>query len=194
MSYKTVEFEIEGVSPLLMHNGQMANPLNKFAKELKKISGKRKKTDDDYAEMSRIEFLGGLYVNGDKVPVIPGEVLEATISSGAKNTKKGKVSKSCIIVDGNFPIIYDGPKSPEKLFEDENFRHICGVKVGQARIMRTRPKFNTWSLKFTVHYLPDVVDAREILTFVEDAGRVSGLCDGRPRFGRFNVVKHSAAA
>jgi hypothetical protein len=194
MSYKTVEFEIEGVAPLLMHNGQLADPMNKFAKAMKKVSSKKKKTDEDYEELARHEFMGGLYVNEQGHPCIPGEVLEATIASGAKHTKKGKVAKSAIIVDGNFPVIYEGPKTPEKLFEDDNFRHVCGVKVGQARVMRTRPKFNAWGVKFVVHYLPDVVDEREIATFVEDAGRVSGLCDGRPRFGRFNVVKTSAAA
>jgi hypothetical protein len=194
MTYKTVQFQIEGVAPLLMHNGQLADPMNKFAKALKKVSSKKKKTDEDYEELARHEFMGGLYVNEEGHPVIPGEVLEATISSGAKNTKKGKVAKSAIIVDGNFPVIYEGPKTAEKLFEDDNFRHVCGVKVGQARVMRTRPKFNKWAVKFTVHYLPDVLDEREIATFVEDAGRIYGLCDGRPRFGRFNVVKTSADA
>lgn len=187
--YKVLDFHIRGVSPLLMHNGHLADPMNPFAKAMKVISGKRKKTDADYAELAKIEFLGGLYTDEDGQPVIPGEVLEATLVAGAKTSKKGKVAKSAIIVDGNFPLEYDGPKSPDALFDDANHRHVVGVRVGQARVMRTRPKFNRWALRFKVHYLPDVLDAGEVGDFVAVAGRVCGLGDGRPRFGRFDLVE-----
>ena len=187
--YKAVNFHIRGASPLLMHNGHLADPMNPFAKAMKAISAKRKKTDADYAELAKIEFLGGLYTDENGQPVIPGEVLEATIVAGAKTSKKGKVAKSAIIVDGNFPLDYAGPKSRDALFDDANHRHVVGVRVGQARVMRTRPKFNRWSLRFQVNYLPDVLDAGEVGDFVTIAGRVCGLGDGRPRFGRFDVVE-----
>lgn len=187
--YRTLDFEIRGVSPLLMHNGRLADPLNPFAKAIKAISGKRKKTDADYAEMAKIEFLGGLYTDEDGQAVIPGEVLEATIVAGAKTSKKGKAAKSAIIVDGIFPLVYDGPKSPDALFDDANYRHVVGVRVNQARVMRTRPKFNRWGLRFQVNYLPDVLDVAEVADFVAVAGRICGLGDGRPRFGRFDVVE-----
>lgn len=190
--YKAIEFEVVGAAPLLMHNGQLADPLNKFSKELKKVSGKKKKTDEDYAEMSRIEFMGGLYTDDKGRLIIPGEMLEANIVNGAKNTKKGKQARAGILVDGNFPLDYDGPKDAAKLFEDENFRYVVGVKVKQARIMRTRPKFNQWGLKFTVHYLPSAFDPAEIIEFVTTAGRVAGLGDNRPRFGRYDVVSSKA--
>jgi len=38
MSYKTIDFHVRGVAPLLMHNGQIANPVNKFAKAMKAIT------------------------------------------------------------------------------------------------------------------------------------------------------------
>jgi hypothetical protein len=62
MGLKQLEISIRGVSPLLMHNGQTADPLNTFSKQLKAVSGKRKKTEEDYAEMSRIEWHAALYV------------------------------------------------------------------------------------------------------------------------------------
>jgi hypothetical protein len=188
MSYKTIDFHICGVAPLLMHNGQLANPMNKFAKAMKAITSKRKKTDEDYIELARLEFFGGLYADDQGRPTLPGEVLEATLVGGAKKTKKGKDAKSAIIVDGNFPVIYDGPKTPEALWEDERFRYVAGVVVGQSRVMRTRPIFKTWECKFTVHYLEEVFDAQEVIDFVDAAGRMVGLLDGRPRFGRFEVV------
>ena len=42
--YKVMLLTIIGTAPLVMHNGQTADPLNKYAKMLKAISGKRKKT------------------------------------------------------------------------------------------------------------------------------------------------------
>jgi len=191
--YKTIDFHVRGAAPLLMHSGQLANPTNKFAKAIKVITGKRKKTDEDYITLSDLEFRGGLYVDEQGRPVIPGEVIEGTIVSGAKKTKKGKDAKSGIIVDGNFPLIYDGPKSVEGLLADERFRFITGAVVGQSRIMRTRPIFKTWEVKFTVSYLGDVFNPQEVIDFVETAGRVAGFGDWRPRFGRFDVLSHSAA-
>ena len=194
MSYKTIDFHVRGVAPLLMHNGQLANPMNKFAKAMKAITSKRKKTDEDHAQLADLEFTGGLYVDEQGRPVLPGEVVEATIVAGAKKTKKGKDAKSAIIVDGNFPVIYDGPKTVDGLCGDERFRYVAGVVVGQSRVMRTRPMFKNWECKFTVHYLDEVFDPQEVIDFVETAGRVAGFGDCRPRFGRFEVVSNSAAA
>ena len=39
-----MKFKIEGISPLLMHNEQLADPLNAFAQQVAEISSKRKKT------------------------------------------------------------------------------------------------------------------------------------------------------
>ena len=36
-----IKFKMTGVCPLLLHNGQLANPMYYYTKELKKISGKR---------------------------------------------------------------------------------------------------------------------------------------------------------
>ena len=51
---------IRGIAPLLMHNGQLANPLNPLAKEMKKVTSVRTKTDEHHLELQRLEFLAGL--------------------------------------------------------------------------------------------------------------------------------------
>lgn len=51
-----LKIKIVGISPLLMHNGQTSDPLNRFSKQLKAVSSKRKKSDEDYEEMARIEW------------------------------------------------------------------------------------------------------------------------------------------
>jgi hypothetical protein len=51
----TLKVQLRGASPMLLHNGRTANPLDKFARQLKAVSKKRNKTDADYEEMAKIE-------------------------------------------------------------------------------------------------------------------------------------------
>lgn len=191
--YKTIEFRVRGVAPQLMHNGQLANPMNKFTRARKAITSKRKKTDEDFAQLADLEFLGGLYVNEEHCPCLPGEVIEATIANAAKKTRKGKDAKAAIIVPDSAALEYEGPQTPDGLKADERFRLYTPVAVGQSRVIRCRPKFKNWEAVFTVHYQDDTFNAGEVVDFVETAGRAVGFGDNRPRFGRFEVVDYTAA-
>ena len=61
-AYHSLTFRIIGASPLLHHNGQLADPLNPHAKAMARVSSKRKKTEADHAELSDLEFMGSLYL------------------------------------------------------------------------------------------------------------------------------------
>ena len=187
--YKTIKFHVQGVAPLLMHNCRLANPREPFTRAMKAITGKGKnKTDADNEELSRLEFFGGLYANEKGAPCIPGERIEGMICEAARKTKKGKDAKAGIISDGLWELIYDGPKDAEKLWADGRFVDVRGPGVNKARIMRTRPRFDAWKLKFEVSYNPEVVNERELKEWVAKAGEIVGLCDYRPRYGRFVFV------
>ena len=188
MAYETVQVRIIGVAPLLVHNAQLADPMNKFTKAIKEITAKgRKKTDSDLEALAKLEFLGGLYIGGKSVPAIPGECVEGMIRDGARKSRAGKDAVCGVISDGVWPIEYEGPKDPEKLWLDERFRDIRPVKVGQARVMRMRPRFNAWALTFSLMYQDEVVNKAGLEKWLRDAGQLVGLCDFRPRFGRFEV-------
>lgn len=188
MAYQQIEVEVEGVAPLMMHNVQLADPFNEWTRALKAISKKKKKTDEDLMDMARIEFLGGLYVDESEHPCVPGEVLEAMLVEAAKEDKLGKQAKKAIICDGNFRLQYDGPKHPEQLWEDKQFRNVQAVRVSQSRVMRMRPIFHSWSLKFVLNFLPKILNKTDVLGILDKAQLV-GLMEKRPRLGRFKVVK-----
>ena len=183
---------ITGVAPLILHNGQLANPLNYFAKEMKKISGKRHKTEADLEQLARLEWHGSLYLSNGRV-VIPGEVLEAHLVEAAKKVKKGQQAKAGLFCDGIFLLDYDGPRDVEALWADEAFRETVGVRVQRNRIMRTRPIFRTWSLSFEVQYNSSQLNLEEIAEFARIGGEQIGLGDWRPRFGRYMVEEALAA-
>lgn len=190
MAYEILKCKIVGVAPLLMHNSQLADPLNKFTRAIKEICAKgKKKTDTDLEELSRLEFLGGLYLNEKGEPAIPGECIEGMVRDGARKSRKGKDVQCAIISDGVWPLIYDGPKDPAKMFLDSQFRDYRPCGVNKAKVMRMRPRFPSWSLEFDLAYQPEVVSADDVPKWLSDAGQFVGLCDFRPRFGRFEVMK-----
>lgn len=186
---QTVKFKLKSVTPLLQHNGRLANPLDPFAKDLKKVTSKRGKTDADLEEIARREFYGGLYWNSEMGPHIPDSMLQASITEGAKKFKLGKAFKSAVFVMGDMRLDYDGPREPDALWDNREFSHEAMVKVGNAKTLRTRPMFKDWVGEVSVTFDESVVDEQQVKSAFEAAGRFVGLGDWRPRFGRFTAEK-----
>lgn len=195
--YKTIAFEIKGVVPTIMCNGQTADPLNPLSKEMKKISSKKNKTEEDHLELARIEWHASLYLDDKGHPCWPSENLESMLISAAKKTRKGTDAKVGIFIEDNAPVIYEGPKTAEglwkyKAFDNNPFISRVPVVVNRARVMRTRPIFYEWSLCFDVNFLPDMFDSDQLVDIVATAGRIVGLSDWRPKYGRFEIIKAEA--
>jgi len=186
MSYQPLSCTITGVAPLLLHNGQLANPANQFARRMKSISDKRKKTEQDLMELARLEWLGSLYLR-DRQPCIPGEMIEATITKAAGERRKGTTVSAGLYCPGAFLIKYDGPRDVEQLWTLEEFREVRIVRIGKNRVVRTRPRFDNWSVEVTVMHRPDMLSANDVRELIELAGDLKGLGDWRPKYGRFRV-------
>lgn len=187
--FKTIQVHIKGAAPILLHNGHTADPMNPFSRAKKEISGKRKKTDADHEEIARIEFQAGFYADELGRPVIPGEVIEATMINAAKKLKLGQQAKSAIFSSGLWPLIYKGPKTITELLEDPTraFWFTTGVRIQQSRVMLTRPIFRDWELKFEISVNDESMNFSEIKQILDIAGTQIGLCDYRPKYGRFIV-------
>lgn len=178
--------------PCIMNNGRKANPLDEFAMEIKAILSTRGRgkvlTEDQALEVMRLEFLGALYVNEDGQPCWPGENLEAMLLSAAKKQRRGDDCKIGLLVDGDWPLLYDGPQTATGLWEDVRFRKICMARIKGVPVQKCRPIFPQWELEFVVSFDPDVLDAKVIAAWLEIAGSRIGLSDWRPKFGRFEVL------
>ena len=179
---------ITGTAPMLMHNGRLANPLDPATQALKALTAKRKKTDDDLIDIARAEFLGGLYIDPDVGPYVPGENVERAILDAAKLTKNGMNVKRGLFIETDVnPIAYHGPRTAEALWEDENFRLIRTVRNQQNRVSRCRPMFTDWRTSAEGTLDESVLDFRTLAAIVEQAGAYVGLGDWRPRYGRFTA-------
>ena len=183
-AYRQLRFRIIGASPLLMHNGQLADPLNEHAIGIAQVASRRRKTEADHRRLAELEFLGSLYLSGGK-PCIPAEAMEAALVKAAAQERRGPKARAGLLVRDDLIIEHEGPLDPAKLFYDDDYKLRCAVRVGTSRVMRTRPRFKQWAADITVEYLPGMLNAQDVRSFVVTAGEQIGIGAWRPRFGRF---------
>ena len=187
---KSINVKIKGESPLLLHNGQVANPRNRYAKSMKQISGKRKKVDADYDALAKLEWLSSLYFANNDL-IIPDYVLEAVFIGGAKKSRRSPEIKAGMFFTNHASLQFDGKPSEinleelEKLFDQGNYLHEAIVRVGQAKVVRTRPIFRVWECEAVAQYDPSLTNLDAIKEIADDAGRQVGIGDWRPKYGRF---------
>lgn len=183
-----IDFRIRlvGTTAMLMHSDRTVNPIDPMTKAMKQVTGKRKKTDDDYEEMARLEHAAGLYMDPEVGPYIPGENISSCLVNAAKITRQGTYVKQGVLITTDInPLGYKGPRTIDGLWKDENFRHMKSVKVTTSRVMRCRPIFQQWTVEADGILDPEIIDFPSLQQIAETAGHRIGIGDWRPRFGRF---------
>ncbi len=186
---KTTKYRIQGITPLIHHSERLANAFDPLTRELKQLTARRKKTDDDLLDIARVEWMGGLYHDEQGI-FVPAYNVFAALRDGAKLRKLGTaVKRGLLIEEDRLPLEFDGPDDPAQLFNDKRFVDMRNVKVGMSKVMRCRPIFHEWALSFTVLYDESQLQKSDIDTIVRDTGAMIGLLDYRPRFGRFEVLQ-----
>lgn len=183
-----LKLKITGTSPLMMHSDRLANPLLAETKAHKSLTAKRKKVDEDHLAIAKSEFVSGCYWHADEGFFIPGANLDATFLAGAKLSKLGvHWRRGALVLEQRVKLLHEGPSTPEKLWEDPRYIDCRGVKIGASKLMRYRPIFLQWAAELTVALNVDVLNVSEAKKAIEDAGKLIGTCEFRPRFGRFAV-------
>lgn len=81
-----VTITLTGTAPLLMHGNGLADPISDDAKRMKRLSGKRTKTDEDHIAMRRIEFESSLYIDPEQGPYLPGSEHREGVAAGGADT------------------------------------------------------------------------------------------------------------
>jgi hypothetical protein len=183
---------ITGTTPLLMHSDVGVNsehPLNK-AKALLTKKTASKRTAEENEEIRRLEWLLGVYTDGESV-IYPTANVARCLKEAGKVTKQGtQVTRGLSLGGIDVPLQYarNGHKGVEDLFHDPNFVDMRSVGVGQKRVMRTRPRFMPWAVSVTGELFDDIMDVSDLGRIAQLAGRAIGLGDNRINgFGRFTV-------
>ncbi len=185
----TMKVTLKKVSPLLQSNERMADPLDPARKRLAKLTGMKKKTDATHEDIKRAEWEGCMYWDAKIGPYVPATWIDAMVKEGARKNKMGKAFEAAVsCAEDRVPIQYKGPRDLEGMYAAGTFCDRRGVGNMGRKVMRTRPRFADWSLAFTLTYDENEVNAEHIKTALEVAGRMVGLGDFRPRFGKFEVT------
>ena len=189
---RSVEVTFIGTRPLLMNNGRMAlGAFDEHARAVKEITDKRKKTEADLMEKARREWRGSMYYDDDLGPYVPSENIEKCMVMGARKHKLGTYLEQGFQVEQELVALeYDGPRTVDELeAAGDRYQFNTGVKMGRTggRVLKRRPIFRDWSLRFTAIYDPLVCDLDYIERAAKTAGAQVGLGDWRPRYGRFEA-------
>jgi len=183
---------LTGIAPLLMHAPRTVNPLDEITQEIKSYTGKRKKTDDDHRTIARLEWEAGLYHDAEIGPYVPSANVEICLRDAGKITKQGTaVTRGVVVSQDKIPLEYDGPRGmngrgTQDLW-DANYKDLRRVGNQQNSVMRCRPMFPSWAVTVPIIIEPSIIDQRDLIELAHRAGRMIGLGDYRPRFGRFTV-------
>ena len=186
---KKLRVTLYGTSPLIMHSTKCVNPLHPIAIQIKDITSKRKKTMEDLLKLSDLEWEAGVYWDDDVGLNIPVECVAAMLLGGAKFNKNGTaVARYCHFVTSLCPVDIGETQDYEKLKSNNRFRDVRSVGMQKSRVIRTRPRFNTWTTQFEMFFEEDKIDLDAVKLALENAGSYVGLCEMRSRgYGHFNV-------
>lgn len=180
-----------GTSPLIMHNAQTADPMNVWAREIKKITDKkRNKTDADDFELSRIKFVAGLYFDETDGPYLPAaNIFRCLIEAGSMTRDGKKVERGVAFLTDRSRLEYDGPRDLDGLWGDGTGKFVDRrlVAVNRVRVPATRPIFPEWSAEFEILVDDQVLNPEQFVDIATKAGRAVGVGDYRRFYGRFAV-------
>jgi len=172
---KTIHFTLNGISPLLMH----AYPMTP-------IEAIEKKPPEEQAELAAYRIPGD-----SKELYVPGVALQRALVAGAAYSEgKGRASlakpaAACLLVEepylglGTTTYVVDA-------------RPVV-IPATKGRIVRYRPRLDTWKITATVNYDETLLSAAQVRQIVDDTGKHVGLLDFRPErkgpFGRFVITE-----
>lgn len=170
--------ELEGTCPLLFHRW---NNESVEAKSKAKKGSLEKKTDD-------IESF--LWRNAKGEVCIPGEYLRQTVIHAAKyeqdprSPRKSMMDLMKAALVSLTELASTGLKEPDYLDKRR-------VVIQRNAVTRTRPALREgWKAGFILMVnLPEYVPQQKLNYLIQQGGRIIGLADFRPSFGRFSVTR-----
>lgn len=207
---------LTGETPLLMHQDNLAwaEVMNKW--RLDPANKQHSVAGDDRSPAWR--WIGNLYIEGGKV-VLPSDNLMTVLREGGKKVQTGKGTESFkshtqsgIIVDqSSWAVLVNGKEAPyapiKALIGEPDFEHHLEVveamgfellvkraKIGNAKHVRVRPRFDNWTVQGTLTVLSEIITMPILESILQIGGAYCGLCDWRPSspkspgpFGKFKA-------
>ena len=219
MATYEVTCTVSGLSPLLQSNPRHHHPSDPINKITAPVRSKRMKSEDDHVALARLGFLtsahwsrenltdgveidgnGNVLFDGFSDPFLPADMFRASVeeSSKALKNKMGSAFKRGVQVLDDAPLVYDGPKDCNGMWDAGMYRNDGGSRNGGALIWITRVCIpRGWQASFKLMCDTSQVELAVLESMIQGAGRYIGIGSWRPanggRFGRFTLESFEAS-
>lgn len=212
---------LTGVSPLLLHHDNLA--WSGFMQHWMKDPNNKTTSVPGDDRSPAFTWIGCLYEDAGQV-VIPSDNLMTVLREGGKRCPTGKrqgtfksqTQSGILVNEASWPLIGAKgaiPIAPIKaLIEVPEFeKHEAAAlslgfelfskraKIGKAKHVRVRPRFDMWSCSGTMTVLDEMITKDVLQNILTFAGRYAGIGDWRPsspmspgRFGTFTATVEQA--
>jgi hypothetical protein len=183
---KTIEVEIRGTSPLLIH--RFAEEAEQ-GKATRKVDVNRPDPREQARKAAYIAKDGTFYFSAFS---IPGCMRNAGANHKMRGTRKTLrfVVPSAVRITEETITILNG-NGPAKDFEVD--ARPVTIPATKGRIMRYRPRFDFWGAKFALQVDDSALSVEDVQQLLTEGGQSFGIGDFRPEkggpFGCFRVVK-----
>lgn len=172
-----VKVKIRGSADFLFHrwNCEAVEEKSKAAK-----GSKSKKTDnvESYVYRTDSETLG-----------VPGEYLRMAIVNAAKFRQDPRSPRKSAmdLYKAGIICLTTLADTGKKTWD---YEHKCRVVIQRSGVNRVRPAMKAgWEVEFELQVnVPEYISKDDLLDTISKAGRLVGLGDFRPTYGRFQVV------
>jgi hypothetical protein len=214
---QTYQVTITGKSPLLMHWDNIA--WAEYLKRWRETPDNKKKSIAGDDRSPAFSWLGNLYHDGQLVTLPADNLMRCIMEGGAQvpvpGGKNGKTFKtqtqSGMMVAEQFPaLLVNGSAIPVApilaLKDEEDFdKHlevaiasgfmlfVKRARIGQSKHVRVRPRFDNWSVEFSINVWDEQITIEALRDIMRFAGNYKGIGDWRPSsrtpgpFGRFDA-------
>lgn len=173
-----VNVTIEGASDMLLHRWN-TEAVDEKAKAAKNSAAKKSDNIESY-----------VYRTDDGELAIPGEYLRQSIIHAAK-FKQDPRSPRKSAMDLYKAGIVAMTQLASLGVSDWDYLDTRRVMIQRAGVNRTRPAMKKgWKASFELMVnLPEYIDRNSLRETIESAGRLIGVGDFRPTYGRFGIVR-----
>lgn len=183
---KTIEVEIRGNTPLLIH---------KFAEQAEQGKATRRvmvdsmNPRDEATKNAYIAQDGTYYFNAFSIPATMANAGVNHKMRGSRKTLKFVVP-SAVRIDTDTITILGEDGKPADNFEVDG-RPVT-IPATKGRVMRYRPRFDKWGAKFRLILNDQMLSSEDAHRLLNEAGESMGIGDFRPEkrgpFGTFRVT------
>jgi hypothetical protein len=175
----TVAVTVQGSADFLFHRWN-AETIDEKAKAAKNSAGRKTDNVESY-----------VYRTDSGELAIPGEYLRGAIINAAKFRQDPRSPRKSAMDLFKAAIVVTTPLASLGARE-WSYLDKRRVTVQRAGINRIRPAMKAgWTATFDLMcVLPEYIDRGVLRETIESAGRLIGLGDFRPTFGRFGIIKY----